>query len=208
MMGSINMKSVLTLMFISILVGCKTVSGGMDIEKESENLETVVIDEVVEEKTSVEERKIEEVAEVLDIIEESKVKESANTVNDNSTVKSDVEEPTEPEVISLDDVTAAEICSAWKSSRSRANSAYLGKEIPFNGNMTSLSHNAEYSDSGNMVFIDADQNVSLGVMFSSIRETLLFSTGQYISFKGELVEIKKARGGRCLFIVKNASLVR
>lgn len=33
MMGSINMKSVLTLMFISILVGCKTVSGGMDIEE-------------------------------------------------------------------------------------------------------------------------------------------------------------------------------
>lgn len=208
MMGSINMKSVLTLMFISILVGCKTVSGGMDIEEESENLETVVIDEVVEEKVSVEDRKIEEVTEVLDIIEESKIEESDNAMDANSTVQNSGEEQAEPKVISLDDVTAVEICSAWKSNRSRANSAYLGKEIPFNGKMTSLSHNAEYSDNGNMVFIDADQSVSLGVMFSSIRETLHFRTGQYISFKGELTEIKKVRGGRCLFVVKNASLVR
>lgn len=199
MMESMQMKSVITFMLVAVLVGCKTVGGAIDSEELADAQEAIIVDEAVEDQAPKEERHIEEVPEVLETIEASRVAEKGTETSAND-VKS--------APVSLDNVTAAGICSDWKSSRNHANSTYLGKEIAFSGRVTTVSQNSEHNASGNMVFIDADKTVSLGVVFKSIRETLFFSTGQNLALKGELTEIKRAKGGRCLFIINNASVRR
>ncbi|UNM96544.1 hypothetical protein MMG00_01390 [Ignatzschineria rhizosphaerae] len=224
-----NAKTGLLLLLISMLVGCKTISGAMDEEALSDAQEEAVIDEVVNEgeKKATEDRHIEEVPEVLEIIAASKETESGKVAP--ATVKAPAKKPeiakasneevldeVSPEEISdevvekplLEDASIADICNEWKSHRGTANNKWVGQKIHFQGRMTSVSHSNQYGDSSNIVYIDANQLVSLGVMFNSIRETLRFSTGQPISLNGELSEIKRATGGRCLFIVKNADVVR
>ncbi len=203
MMKLISTKSILTVALLSLLVGCKTVSGNAD-ETSTETRQKAATSQAKMAEKPQDERHIEEVPEVLEMIEASKAKESGRPAKPTAaksrqmTAKRDVVLNIKPQ----------DICNDWKKNRGHANSEWLGKTIAFKGRMTSMSHSDQYSNTGNMVFIDADQSVSLGVMFSSIRETLLFSTGQSIALNGELTEIKRASNNRCLFIVNNAQIKR
>lgn len=210
--NSMNAKTGLMLLLISVLVGCKTVTGAMDEEALSDAQEEAVIDEVIaeSEKSAPATRHIEEVPEVLEMIAASKDIEQEKTGSAEDRIAA-IEAKEAKELAErplIEDASVAEICSDWKSHRGTTNAKWLGQKIRFQGRMTSISHNNQYGDSSNIVYIDADKTVSLGVMFNSIRETLRFRTGQPISLNGELSEIKRAAGGRCLFIVKNADVVR
>lgn len=143
----------------------------------------------------------------MEIKEEIKLEESP-LLEEKVSEEAVVEMDDIVEDILIENVKASEICTDWKSSRSGAKEKWLGKTIVFEGRMTSVSHTDQYSNDGNIVFLDADKLVSLGVIFNSFRETLRFTTGQNISLSGKLTEIKRANAGRCLFIVRDASVIR
>ncbi len=191
-MKLINVKSLLAFMIAVLLVGCKTVNEGLDT-RPSATPKLVASKMETEDKEENENRQIEEVPEVLAMIEESKTAELE---------KSDLPS-IEPKKVLVEGSTS-QICNDWKANRSSANTKWLGQNTSFRGRVTSLSHSTKYSDEGSMVMIDADKEVSLGVSFKHVQETLLFGTGQLISFEGALTEIKKASNGRCLFIIKDA----
>lgn len=203
MMKLISTKSILAVALLSMLAGCKTVSSNAD-EKPSEIRQKVATSQAKTVAKVQDERHIEEVPEVLEMIEASKAKESGRSAKSTSSKSRQVSAKSDVVL----NVKPQDICNDWQKNRGHANSEWLGKTIAFKGRMTSMSHSDQYSNTGNMVFIDADQSVSLGVVFSSIRETLMFSTGQSIALNGELTEIKRASNNRCLFIVNNAQIKR
>lgn len=213
MMKLIPTKSVLAFMLVTALIGCKTVNDGLETEKATSQ-KSAISKKNTANKSKDKNRQIEEVPEVLAMIAASKMTEARkgaarqSTTNATESHSASQQESSQSAPKVPIDSSVSEICSDWRSNRSNANTKWLHQTIAFSGQMTSMSNSTRYSEAGNMVMMDADKSVSLGVIFKNVRETLLFRTGQRISFTGKLTEIKSAPNNRCFFIVRNAVMTR
>lgn len=103
-----------------------------------------------------------------------------------------------------EEVSASQICKEWRNNETRANSAWLGKNIILKGKISGISNYGLY-DKNSMVHLDVNNTTSAGFVFSNNNAVLDFNTGQRATLKGKLKSISRSIGTNgCSFILDNS----
>ena len=108
-----------------------------------------------------------------------------------------------------EEVSASQICKEWRNNETRANAAWLNKNIILKGKISSISNYDTVSyDKNSMVHLDVNGGVRAAFVFANNNAVMDFNKGQRITLKGKLTNISHNIGsGSCSFILDNSSKV-